>query len=458
MSSALWCVSERARVGAARLDVQHRRLDLDEALVGEGAPEARHDGVAHLEVAARLVVDDQVGVALAEPGVGVGEAVPLVGQRAHRLREQLDASAFTDSSPVRVAITVPWRPPSRRGRAPSRRRTPSSPTTALEMNSWISPSRSRIVANTSLPVSRFSMIRPATVTWRRSRCPGRSSPLGPDLGERVAAVEPVRVRLVAARPELVDPGERGSLLRGEPAPGVYLALPQSAAAGLTGTDVSSILATDTVVMNEITARQTGAQVGDVVDMRVLDGPVRSYRIAAVKPHTQLGGSEIVLNTAAVERLGVVDDTRIAVWGIDSRADADAAIAALGIENRRDTQVSRSWSPPSPDDTISTARLKEALGEPWYQVTGESTIAMHPDVDRREPHRRSRPAEPTIPVRARCHRRIVADLQAALAEVAAAGLAGAIDVANTNTYGGCFNPRYSRLGGFLSATPTRPRST
>jgi hypothetical protein len=232
-------------------------------------------------------------------------------------------------------------------------------------------------------------------------------------------------------------------------PLVYLALPQSAAAGLTGTDVSSILATDTVVMNEITARQTGAQVGDVVDMRVLDGPVRSYRIAAVKPHTQLGGSEIVLNTAAVERLGVVDDTRIAVWGIDSRADADAAIAALGIENRRDTQVSRSWSPPSPDDTLSTARLKEALGEPWYQVTGESTIAMHPTWLAENLTDGRVLLNSTIPVRARCHRRIVADLQAALAEVAAAGLAGAIDVANTNTFGGCFNPRYSRLGGFLS---------
>lgn len=232
-------------------------------------------------------------------------------------------------------------------------------------------------------------------------------------------------------------------------PLVYLALPQSAAAGLTGTDVSSLLATDTVVMNEITARQTGAQVGDVVDMRVLDGPVHSYRIAAVKPHTQLGGSEIVLNTAAVERLGVVDDTRIAVWSIDSRADADAAIAALGIENRTDTQVSRSWSPPSPDDTLSTARLKDALGEPWYQVTGESSIAMHPTWIAENLTDGRVLLNATIPVRARCHRRIVADLQAAFAEVAAAGLAGAIDVANTNTFGGCFNPRYSRLGGFLS---------
>ena len=56
----------------------------------ERAPEAGDDRVADLEDPAGLVVDDQVDVALAEAGVGVGEAVPLVGQRAHRLGEQLE--------------------------------------------------------------------------------------------------------------------------------------------------------------------------------------------------------------------------------------------------------------------------------------------------------------------------------------------------------------------------------
>ena len=45
---------ERAGMGAARLDVQHRRLDLDEALVVQRAAEAGDDGVPDLEVAARL--------------------------------------------------------------------------------------------------------------------------------------------------------------------------------------------------------------------------------------------------------------------------------------------------------------------------------------------------------------------------------------------------------------------
>lgn len=232
-------------------------------------------------------------------------------------------------------------------------------------------------------------------------------------------------------------------------PLVFTAMPQAAAAGVAGTDVSAVLAPDTLVMNELTAGQTGARVGDVVEMRVLDGPVRAYEIAAIRPHAQLGGSEVFMNIAAVERLGVYEDTRVVVWGIDSRADADRAIAALGVETRTDTQVLRSWEIESPDATLSTARLKEAIGEAWYVVTGPSSIAMHPTWIANNLTDGRVVMNASIPVRAQCHVEIVPDLQAALAEVAAAGLAGAIDLANTNTYGGCYNPRYSRLGGFLS---------
>ena len=54
-------------------------------------PERAHHGVADLEDPAGLLVDDEVGVALAVAGVGVGEALPLVGQRPHGLGQQLEA-------------------------------------------------------------------------------------------------------------------------------------------------------------------------------------------------------------------------------------------------------------------------------------------------------------------------------------------------------------------------------
>lgn len=81
---------ERAGMGTTRLHVQHRRLHLDVAAAVQRAPEAGDDLVADAERAPGLLVDDEIRVALAEAGVGVGEAVPLVGERAHRFRQQLE--------------------------------------------------------------------------------------------------------------------------------------------------------------------------------------------------------------------------------------------------------------------------------------------------------------------------------------------------------------------------------
>lgn len=232
-------------------------------------------------------------------------------------------------------------------------------------------------------------------------------------------------------------------------PQVFLAMPEAAIAGVIGRDVSSLLGPSTVVMNQITATMSGAQVGDVIELRAADDSVQGFVIAGIKPHEQSGGSDLVMTTAAAARIGVVEDTRTVIWGIDSRAAVDAQIAAEGLESRRDTQVSRSWDAPDPDSTLSTPRVKQALGEPWYLPIDDTNIAMHPTwvANNLTPGRELLNA--AIPVRARCHVRIVADLQAAFAEVAAAGLGGAIDVGNTNTYGGCYNPRYSRISGFLS---------
>ncbi len=61
---------------------------------------------------------------------------------------------------------------------------------------------------------------------------------------------------------------------------------------------------------------------------------------------------------------------------------------------------------------------------------------------------------SIPISARCHNVIEPALRAALAEVAAAGLGGTIDVGDANSYGGCHLARFNRLTpdsslGFLS---------
>ena len=232
-------------------------------------------------------------------------------------------------------------------------------------------------------------------------------------------------------------------------PMAVVSLPQVAMGGVMGSDVSAVLDGNSVVMNEMTAGVTGARVGDVIELRAANGATVALTIAGIRPYAQIGWAELVFTSEVADRVGLTNDTRVVMWGFDDRAGLDQALADVGVTGRTDTKVTRSWDPPDPDDTISTARAKVALGEPWYRIEGNGSLSMHPDWKAANLTDGRVLLNPTIAIRAQCHVEVVDDLRAALAEVAAAGLAGAIEVANANAYGGCYTPRYSRTSGFLS---------
>ena len=232
-------------------------------------------------------------------------------------------------------------------------------------------------------------------------------------------------------------------------PMVLLAMPRAALGGVVGDDIPGELDDGTVMMNELTAQTTGAQQGDTLELRGLDGSSQWFRVGRVLAYARVGGAELLMTPGAADRLGVVGDTEMIVWDIRSRSAFETAVQNLGLTGRPNTKVERSWDARDPDDALSTARLKSMVGAPWYQVVSGDTIEMHPIWKATYLPPGQVLLSPAIPIRARCHDAVSGSLRAALDEVAAAGLAAAIDVANTNTYGGCFNPRYSRISGFLS---------
>ena len=79
---------ERLGVGAARDRMQHRRLDLHEAVLDHEAADRRQRLAARSEARARGLVGDQVDVALPVLVFGIGQAMELVGQRPQALRQQ----------------------------------------------------------------------------------------------------------------------------------------------------------------------------------------------------------------------------------------------------------------------------------------------------------------------------------------------------------------------------------
>ena len=80
---------ERAGVGPAVDELEDRRLDLDEATGVQRVADAADHGRARVGDVACLGPHDQVDVARPHPGLGVGEALALVGQRPQRLAGEL---------------------------------------------------------------------------------------------------------------------------------------------------------------------------------------------------------------------------------------------------------------------------------------------------------------------------------------------------------------------------------
>jgi hypothetical protein len=79
---------ERLGHGAAVAGLEDRRLDLEEALAVEVAAGGRDDLRAQEGVGARLLVHEEVEVALPVAGLDVGDAVEGVRERPLDLPEQ----------------------------------------------------------------------------------------------------------------------------------------------------------------------------------------------------------------------------------------------------------------------------------------------------------------------------------------------------------------------------------
>lgn len=224
-------------------------------------------------------------------------------------------------------------------------------------------------------------------------------------------------------------------------------LPIEAIGAVMGRAVSGVVAQGTILMSQTTATRRGAHNGDIVDIVAQDGSLRSFIVGMVAPDELVGGAEIVMTPEEADVLGPTPNTRVLIYGPPSRDALDAALAAHGVSGVTSIRIRRSWDPFDPDDTIGLARTKTLLGEFAYRIDGDGSVSVDPAWrDAFVPATRELYAD--IPIRAACNVRLRDDLQAALTEVRNAGLGGAIDVANANTYGGCFGPRFNRISGDL----------
>ena len=229
------------------------------------------------------------------------------------------------------------------------------------------------------------------------------------------------------------------------------AIPLDALGAVMGRGVSSIVGANQVVMGETSASLSGAQAGDLIDLVAANGSIVEFQVGRVAPDAEVGGTEIVMSTAQADLLGATLGTSVLIYGQFNRDALDAALAARGLTTDPKIRVRRSWDAFDPDTTIGLAKTKKFLGEFAYTVSSGDAVSV--DDAWRAAYIPPRELYPTG-IRASCNNAIKADLAAALQAVVDAGLAGAIDVANANTFGGCFGPRFTRIAGTQLGTLSR----
>ncbi len=236
-------------------------------------------------------------------------------------------------------------------------------------------------------------------------------------------------------------------LAGEGSSGVWqfpmsaTALPVEAIGRIMTAPVAAAIARGEMVLNQTSAGLRGAQVGDTLDLIAADGNARRFVLGHIAADADVGGAELVMSTDQADVLGADVISRVVMFGQFSRDALDAALAANGLVDGQGVRINKSWNPFNPDGVISSTRTKVLLGEFDYRINGDGNLSLDPDWVATNVQRVN---FGSIGIRANCHRAIIGDLQAALDEIAANNLAWAIDLTNTNTYGGCYNPRFARV--------------
>ena len=239
----------------------------------------------------------------------------------------------------------------------------------------------------------------------------------------------------------------GHVIRTAPATGQYpaevAAVDARSATELYGSAVGSRLALrGWVVMSATSASLFGARAGDYLQVWTwTNRRIAPFYVAAVVPDTSVP-AEITMSTTTAAGIGFYRPTSVQLYGYPSEAAIDQALESHGLP-RVDARVTRGGGSPTPDSTLSLAVTKAKLGQFWYVPNSNGSITVDPAwVAANVVHYHFS----GIPISAWCDKFVAPGIQGALNEIAASGLSGAIDVANTNTYGGCYGPREVRASG------------
>jgi hypothetical protein len=222
-------------------------------------------------------------------------------------------------------------------------------------------------------------------------------------------------------------------------------------AAVGGQDMANAAADGYVLMGETSAGIRRAQVGDVMTLR--DGRFRPklFTVGAIVPDRFVDWGDFYMTDTTASVLGTLPISRVIVTGMTTSKSVVAAWKAKRFPIGSQFRLRTSWDRVNPDGTLGMATTKKLLGELIYKPTTGSSMLV--DASWATKNIVWKKVYQGINLANNCHKTVATAIQNALSEIKAAGLSNAIDVRNSNRYGGCFVGRYNRFGGVFGS-PSR----
>lgn len=231
-------------------------------------------------------------------------------------------------------------------------------------------------------------------------------------------------------------------------PFATMVAPVSLISAIGGPAMAEPLNRGEVLMGETAARVRSAHIGDVITLRDSKFSPHEFVVGAIVPDSFVDEGDITMSDVSARVLGTMSVTTVMLTGMTSLSVVTRALLAQGIGKSSTYRVRYSWDTPDPDAQLGTAKAKSLLGEFSYRPTTGAGIQISSTWVNKNIVWNKRYSD--IGLHNNCHKTVVPALQSALSEISKAGLAGSIDLVNSNSYGGCFVARYNRRGGVFGS--------
>jgi hypothetical protein len=234
-------------------------------------------------------------------------------------------------------------------------------------------------------------------------------------------------------------------------PMATMVAPLAYIAAIGGQDMANAASNGSVLMGETSAGVRGAQVGDVMTLRDRRFQPKQFTVGAIVPDQFVDWGDFFMTDTTANVLGTLPISRVIVTGMTTSKSVIAAWKAKRFPIGSQFRLRTSWDRVNPDGTLGTATTKKLLGELIYKPTTGSSMLV--DATWATKNIVWKKVYRGINLANNCHKTVAEAIQNALSEIKAAGLSNAIDVRNSNRYGGCFVGRYNRAGGVFGS-PSR----